>query len=182
MTIHILGKDVRRMMAGGVVPDLLKQSGVLLQFVEPIPATEVSEFYRIQLNQISLGRAEERPYFASVWQPQRVAPKFCRKCRRSLVQKSEMVWRCEWEGCPERYQSLVDGPVRGVVSVLLFEDFIVGSELEEGHYSDGEPYRIEYDLADRVFLALDRRYEADVLQGVWRIAGEICEMKGWKLK
>lgn len=162
-------RQVAKINAG--MPDELRGLAVLLTFDEPIARTLTGEFLRIFLRAewMSDGNSEGEFYRAEVFQPwrSRVRRK-CPQCGMWMSRKSVNEWVCRYRLCSLSGRILVAGPTRGVIRTIVFDDFVV--ETVDG-----------VEMIDRILLVLDRRYRDPVLAGVYRTAGEICEVMGWKL-
>ncbi len=154
-----------------------QQSKVLLQFSKPIPRGMIGEFYRIQLTQRMAAGGEDEFYEAEIFQPHRVGPQNCPRCRQQVAQVSQTYTRCTNRSCELYGRTIVSGPRRGVVAVVTAPDFVVDRQMKD---VCGRQVAAEY--LDRAILVLDRRYHPDVLAAVYRTAGQLCDLYGWGLK
>ena len=152
-----------------VAPDF-DQSCILLAFTEPIPRYAAGEFLRIHFTREMLSRGEYAPFRPEIFQPDRVGLMRCPSCGEALARLSMAFTKCVNRRCQAYGMRNQNGPLQGVVDVLVFDEFVVEPETES------EPSRI-----DRCLLVLDRRYDDEILARVYRTCGVLCEHKGWKL-
>jgi hypothetical protein len=152
-----------------VAPDF-NQSCLLLQFAEPIARAHAGEFLRIHLTRDMLIRGEDAPFLPEVFQPQRMGEQLCTRCQQPMARLSLFYTKCTNRGCDAYGMRHQNGPVQGVVDVLVFDEFVMEPATET------QPARI-----DRCLLVLDRRYDDAVLARVYRTCGVLCEFYGWKL-
>lgn len=146
------------------------QSCIILRFAEPIPRYAAAEFLRIHLTKDMLARGEDAPFKPEIFQPDRVGLMPCATCGQTMARLSLFYTKCTNPKCRTFGHRVQNGPVQGVVDVLVFDEFItdIGTATE--------PARI-----DRALLVLDRRYDDAVLQATYRTAGALCEFNRWKL-
>lgn len=187
------------------LPEGMRESAVLLTFAQPVRSARVGEFLRLHLTDGMKQDGEEEFYEAELYQPTRVDPKLCRTCGEQMRRISPVLSACHNPKCAKRGQRVHDGPVRGVVDVLVFPDFVVDRTVEKIRVPDpskaptladvlkrrvrlsqlgptptmDQPMVVEW--VDRCVLVLDRRYNARTLAGVYRTAGMLCDMLGWRL-
>lgn len=165
------------------VPEPLRQSVVLLRFAEPIRRSEAGEFLRIQLSSAMRAGGEDDFYQTSIAQPHRAGKQKCSRCGTLMKRMGMRDHRCQNSSCrlddgrPTMTVSQYAGPLRGVVKIGVAPDFVHHTELYT--IADGRTFHIQY--IDKVALMLDRRYHENVLAAVYRTAGELCELRGWKL-
>lgn len=173
----LLGKNQQKL------PDVLRQSTLVLEFREPTRECRLSEFYRIRLSEMMLGGGEDKHYMASVWQEDRVKQiKRCPLCRKPSLQLEVNVSRCMTRGCQNFDRMIFGGPASGVVQCVVFPDWLIYEETVEVTYDDGTTSTVTHDLTTHVLLALDRRYSERVLSQVKRCAFNLAEMLFMPLK
>ena len=204
----IVAPSSQQMISGNQqLPDKLKNSCVLLTFAHPIRSSSVGEFFRIHLTEQMQGDGEESFYLAEQFQPHRVTDhKLCPRCAQRLDRIAQSIAVCRNSRCPNQGEKVYIGPVRGVIQVMVFPDFVVDRVTETIRVPDpsynppkledflhrrvmrGEFRRtpmvqreITIELVNRCLLVLDRRYNDRTLAAVYRTAGEICDIRGWKL-
>lgn len=158
--------------------DNLRQSAVLLTFATPVNRALCGEFLCIRLTVAMLSGGEQEFYQTEVVQPHRAQPQRCVGCRQPMHRVGLMSWECRRAMCSQYGLSQVAGPSRGVVKIAFTPDFIARTERIRIE-STGETVVAEY--LNRVILMLDRRYRPEVLAGVYRTAGMICDKMGWRL-
>lgn len=143
-------------------PEIRKRM-VLLRLAEPIPYFLAWEFLRIKLNRSSLERGEpDRMFDVS---PSRDEAPRCERCGRDLDSLGGTSATCRNSRC-QRFGVMVElGKPRGVVNVVVPRDRI------------DDAGRI-----DMLALCLDREYDEQALASIYRTAGMLCDMMGWKLK
>lgn len=161
-----------------LLPDRLKQSCILLRFASPIPRHKTAEFYRVSPSPVMSATGEQRPYLAEKFQPQRTGLQRCPTCRRPMVRLADNDWRCHTRGCVQIAGGLAGrsnadichamGPVRGVVKVMIFDDFVT-------HVENG------IEQVNGCLLVLDRRYPQSTLAAYYRTAGTLGELLGIKI-
>jgi len=166
------------------LPSDKKQSMVLLTFGRPIPRALAGDFLRIHLSPAMKGGGEDEFHDVGLAQPHRSGPQRCMRCGQYMRQVSVTGYRCGNGQCrdecgrPSALKTQYAGPLRGVVKLMIAPDFV--SHRETKTRSTGEVYVSEW--LNRLILVLDRRYHEVVLAAVYRTAGELCDMRGWKLK
>lgn len=173
------------------IPEPLRQCSVLLKFAQPVRRLWLGDFLRIQLSAAMRAAGEPEFYQASLWQPQRLKAPRCPRCQQPTSPAGRQLFRCLSTGCtttdgrPSREQTLRSGPVRGVIRLVVADEFIVNrtqpaaSTANPATTTDSPSATDE--LVDRVLLILDRRYDEAVRAAVWRAAAEIASEYGWKL-
>ena len=155
----------RSILAGNRdLPSDVRQSVVMLRFAEPIPRVFAYHFVRVRLSDQMFGDGEDGFFQASVIQPHRVAIRPCRSCDTERVRVGQTTQMCPNSSCPYCGVEVECGPLRGVVKVGLSPEF----EAPDGRL-------------DRLALILDRRYNEKTLANVYRTAGELCDIMGWRL-
>ena len=179
-------RDLLKGQAG--LPDHLKNSIVRIDFVEPVDARAVADFYRIGLKEVHLQRGESDQgedsfYLAEIFQPHRVGVRNCPACSGINRQRSVTVSICENPACRLYKREIADGPVRGVVCVWVPSDWIVAHDSVPAISRKGKVIgTLTRELTRGALLVLDRRYPDEVLAAVFRSAKELSELKGWKTK
>lgn len=180
MNPQILPRYEELLRSNLALPEHMRQSAVLLRFAEPIRESACGEFHRIHLTADMLSGGEQGFYLADVFQPHRVAMRCCPNCGQPLDQINPSLARCRNKAClqvdgtPTEEFAIITGPVRGICKVLVFPDHIV----ERRPVSPGGP---PVTWVSACVLVLDRRYHEIVMAAIYRTAGQICEMNGWKL-
>mgnify|MGYP006969344514 FL=1 len=194
------------MVAGNrELPEKLRESAVLLSFAEPIKSSRAGEFLRLHMTPNMLLDGEEEFYEVDVFQPDRADAKLCRACGDRMRRISPVLSSCSNPKCAARGKRVHDGPVRGVIDVLVFPDFVVETTTETVYVPDpsGAPtladvlsrrvktsqvkaqpriaQTVSVEWIDRCVLVLDRRYNPMTLAAVYRTAGTLCDMFGWRL-
>lgn len=151
------------------LPGAYRQSCVLLRFKKPINTICVSEFYRIHLTLQQLNGGEDKFYMAEVNQTNRTMARNCPACGTIMAKITTTQQTCREKGCKNFQRINQCGPIRGVVRVQTFKEWIV---TDPHHGNQATP---------AVLLVLDRRYNDNVLAGVYRAAGVICDQWAWEL-
>jgi hypothetical protein len=177
-----------------LLPHELRERAVLIMFQQPFPDEMISEFYRIHFSDEMLDGGEAEFYQSEIFQPERVKPKLCPGCGQMMKRISPVKSKCinprcvQPDGVASDKLEFIDGPVRGVIAVLTFPDFVVEREENYRHwvgltYENQKPKQIfktrTREFMDRVLLVLDRRYSEKTLGGVKRTAGLLCEQLGY---
>ena len=170
------------------LPENLRQNIVRIDFIEPIDARGVNEFHRIGLREQHLQRGEHDKgedtfYMAEVFQPHRAGVKHCPACNGINRQRSETVSICENAQCSLFSRPNQDGPLRGVVQILIPSDFLIEGDMIPAVNRKGQVIgQRRRRLTRGALLVLDRRYPQEVLAAVFRSAKELAELHGWKTK
>lgn len=151
------------------LPGDSRQSMVRLRFIEPIPKGQAPEFLRIHMTPAMLAGGEQDYYRVALSQPHKAQPRRCSGCKGQMQQLGVWDFTCRNPACRNFGRVLNGRPLRGVVRVLYAPDWVQVRE-------DGVKV-----LTDLV-LVLDRRYRENVLAAVYRTAGQLAEMKGWRIK
>lgn len=204
--MQILDSYARQIGDNQQLPDTLRQSCVLLTFGQPVRSANTGEFLRIHLTPGMMQDGEESFYLAEQFQPHRCQVRLCTGCGGRLDRIAEQYAVCRAPACRLRGKRVAFGPVRGVVDVLVFPDFVVDRTVEQFPVPDpaAQPPTLAdflhrrvsrsslrrtptilqdrmVEWVDRCLLVLDRRYNDRTLASVYRTAGEICDMRGWSL-
>lgn len=150
------------------VPASLRGQLIVLRFAKPVPRYVCEWFYRIRLTPELLARAEGKFHAIERFQPERRGG-VCPMCGGTMVRLSPTESRCINRACllpsgeGTRGAVIYDGPVRGVVKVLIAPEHVCGK------YEFGE-------LVQACVLALDRRYDDSVRVALWYVAGVLAEI------
>lgn len=155
------GSGVRGMNADA------KQHMVRLRFAEPLRLVDATNFYRIALRREHLEKGEGDFFKPEMFQPSRSAVGSCSLCKSPLHRVGEWHKVCRKPGCRNFNKPDLTRPARGVIQVVVPPDWV--------RVLDGVA------CCDSLLLVLDRRYDTATLQAVYRTAGALCEMMGWKL-
>lgn len=152
-----------------VAPDF-NQSCILLAFDPPIPRYRAAEFLRIHLSRDMRTRGEDEAYLPEIFQPDRVGMQKCPSCGGIMARLNQAYTKCINAKCQAYGMRQQNGPLQGVVDVLVFDEFVTCAATGNG------PERI-----DRCLLALDRRYDDRTLAAIYRTAGALCDHLGIRL-
>lgn len=185
----------------------MRQSSVLLQFAEPIRSHTIGEFHRIQLSRSMAGDGEADFYQPEIYQRKRtVEPVMCPRCFRELDRLSQNLATCRNSRCEISGRKIVVGPLRGVIHVMVFDEFVVERTQETVKVPDpaGRILTLSEVMNNRSLLkkvppsryvdstriiewvnacviVLDRRYSEKTLAAIYRTAGELCDQMQWRL-
>lgn len=171
-----------------LLPSQNRQHMVLIQFLEPIEARGINEFFRIGLFPVQLAagesdRGEETFYQAEIFQPHRAGIRKCSGCGGINERESVAVSICRNAKCELFRRKVQDGPVRGVIDVSAPADMLIdGGEVPLRTRKGRIVGTRRRTLTRGALLVLDRRYPQEVLAAVFRSAHELAELKGWKIK
>lgn len=166
--------------ANAELPEHMRQMAVLLRFAEPIKESACGEFLRIHLTPAMLSGGEDGFHLAEVYQPHRHKMFLCPNCHAAMDRINESLARCrnpaclQIDGTPTSEFAVLTGPLRGICRVVVFPDWIV----EHRPAREGEP---PVAWVSACMLVLDRRYHPQVLAAIYRTAGAITDMNGWRL-
>lgn len=181
MTVEVMATDRELLRADKEIPNHLKGMCVLLKFGEAISRQWVGDFYRIQLHPEMMQKAEDKFHSATIWQPQRTGVKRCGSCGQKMVQTSPVFHVCENRRCELSRRPQNVGPVRGVVRVLITDDFVERVEEVKSQRADGSIRVEQIEFVDKVALILDRRYEDSVRIAIHRAAKDLAAIYGWNM-
>ena len=180
-----------------------RQSHVLLKFANPIRRSRVKEFFRIHLTPEMHDQGEDDFYRAEILQSHRIKNTgLCKSCGQQMERPSEAWCVCRNKTCKNYGMRDMSGPVRGVVDIKIFPEFVCGTETVTEKLVNGNPFdlitgkitldefknlpsvevKTPVEFVNQCLLCLDRRYPDFVLAGVYRAAGTICDMNEWAIE
>jgi len=168
----------RQLLAGNqLLPEKQRQSMILLEFLKPIAEHQCEEFLRIQLTESMLSDGEGEFYQAEIYQATRTGMQKCKSCQHLMTHPLKNVWKCINSKCKAYLKKQIVGPLRGVVTIQVFPDFISHTETFTNN-------QVSHEVAyvNRCCLVLDRRYDERTLAAVKRTASALCDLMGWKMK
>ena len=178
------------------LPDGKRNSHVLLKFLKPIKRSAVREFFRIHLTPDMHSAGEEVKIHRGN------KGQLCRRCGQQMDRPAEAWCMCRNDSCENAGKRVYTGEPRGVVNVLIFDEFISHTETVTEKLVNGNPMDLisgkltlalykalptvevksEVEFVNCCLLVLDRNYPDSVLAGVYRAAGTICDMNQWALE
>lgn len=123
------------------LPDIFKQSSVVLEFKKDMPRYLTENFYRIHMTQDMLSMGDDDFWLPEITQPKAMGEQRCLACRRMMKKLGVMSSICVNRNCDYAGRAVIAGPKIGVHSIktdfdvfdsgrkkMIKVSFIVGQE------------------------------------------------------
>ena len=187
MTLETLPTHRQLLALNRALPDALRDRSVGIEFTKPVPIHLIEHFYRIRLTQQMLAGGEDDFFMPEIAQPHKVGQQLCPTCDYVMRRVSLRLFQCENPWCvdaggnPSQSRLHDIGPSRGVVSVMTKFDAMLHGRQQNITFHCGSEHRtigervLATSIVNGCLLVLDRRYRQEVLAGVYRTAGLLCE-------
>lgn len=171
MGIEIMPTNRELLRQQQKLPDSLRQSCIVLEFGREVPRHMVGEFLRVHLTRNMLNGGAADFYQPEVFQPQRVKRKLCPMCREPMAAVALFRTKCRNPKCKHYAKEQVNGPIRGIVKVLVFPENVARTD---------PVTKAEWVKA--CVVVLDRQYRPEVLAAIKRTCVELGEPYDWRVR